>query len=49
MFAVGFPAADQLLQTWGVIALISVRNFIALLTAVLLMILLERNGPRFPF
>jgi drug/metabolite transporter (DMT)-like permease len=43
LFALGFPAADQLLQTWGIITLISLRNFLALMVMVFLIFLLERN------
>ena len=43
LFASGFPAADQLLETWGIISLITLRNFLALLVMVLLIFLLERS------
>ncbi len=43
LFASGFPAADQLLETWGIISLITLRNFLALLVMVLLLFLLERS------
>ena len=43
LFALGFPAANQLLQTWGIIILIALRNFLALLVVAFLMFLLERN------
>lgn len=43
LFAAGFPAADQLLQTWGIITLITVRNLLALIVMILLVFLLERS------
>ena len=43
LFASGFPAADHLLQTWGIITLITLRNFLALIVMILLVILLERG------
>jgi len=43
LFASGFPAADQLLQTWGIITLITLRNFLALIVMILLVFLLERS------
>ena len=43
LFAAGFPAADQLLQTWGIITLITVRNLLALIVMILLVFLLERT------
>ena len=43
LFATGFPAADQLLQTWGIITLITLRNFLALLVMILLIFSLERS------
>jgi drug/metabolite transporter (DMT)-like permease len=43
LFALGFPAADQLLQTWGIITLIALRNFLAFMVIVFLIFLLERN------
>ena len=30
IFAFGFPAAEQLLETWGIISLITIRNGLAL-------------------
>lgn len=36
LFAVGFPAADQLLDEWGVFSLIAVRNTLGLILLVLL-------------
>ena len=42
-FAMGFPAADQLLQTWGIIILIALRNFLALLTMLFLIFILESS------
>ena len=43
LFALGFPAAEHLLQTWGVFSLTALRNLLALLTMLFLMLLLERN------
>ena len=43
LFAAGFPAADQLLQTWGIITLITVRNLLALIVMILLVFFLERS------
>ena len=43
LFALGFPAADQLLQTWGIMTLISLRNFLALIVMIFLIFMLERN------
>lgn len=43
LFALGFPAADQLLQTWGIMTLIALRNFLALIVMIFLIFLLERN------
>jgi drug/metabolite transporter (DMT)-like permease len=43
LFALGFPAADQLLQTWGIMTLIALRNLIALLVMIFLIFLLERS------
>lgn len=43
LFALGFPAADQLLQTWGIMALIAFRNLIALMVMIFLIFLLERS------
>ena len=40
-FASGFPAADQLLQTWGIITLITLRNLLALIVMIFLLFLLE--------
>ena len=42
-FASGFPAADQLLQTWGIVILIALRNFLALLTMLFLIFILESS------
>ena len=42
-FALGFPAADQLLQTWGIVILIALRNFLALLTMLFLIFILESS------
>lgn len=41
LFAFGFPAADQLLQNWGVVSLITVRNTLALLLLVALWLVLD--------
>lgn len=41
LFAMGFPAADQLLNEWGVVALIAFRNSAALLLLVALWIALD--------
>jgi len=43
LFALGFPAADQLLQTWGIVTLIALRNLLALIVMIFLIFLLERN------
>ena len=43
LFALGFPAADQLLQTWGIMMLISLRNFLALIVMIFLIYMLERS------
>ena len=43
LFALGFPAADQLLQTWGIMTLISLRNFLALIVMIFLIHMLERS------
>ena len=43
LFALGFPAADQLLQTWGIMTLISLRNFLALIVMIFLIYMLERS------
>ena len=43
LFAAGFPAADQLLQTWGIITLITLRNLLGLIVMILLVFLLERS------
>ena len=43
LFAAGFPAADQLLQTWGIIALITLRNLLALIVMIMLVFLLEKS------
>tara|TARA_B100001173_G_scaffold297335_1_gene293877 strand:+ start:296 stop:1201 length:906 start_codon:yes stop_codon:yes gene_type:complete len=43
LFALGFPAADQLLQTWGIMALIALRNLLALMVMIFLIFLLERS------
>ncbi len=43
LFALGFPAADQLLQTWGVMTLIALRNLLALITMIFLIFVLEQN------
>ena len=43
LFAAGFPAADQLLQTWGIMTLISLRNFLALIVMIFLIFMLEKN------
>ena len=43
LFALGFPAADQLLQTWGIMALIALRNLLALMVMMFLIFLLEHN------
>ena len=43
LFASGFPAADQLLETWGIITLITLRNFLAFMVMLLLIFLLERS------
>ena len=37
LFSFGFPAADSLLETWGVISLITLRNLLGLLFLVGLM------------
>ena len=42
-FAAGFPAADELLQRWGVVGLIAARNVIGFSMLFLLMITLERD------
>ena len=43
LFAAGFPAADQLLLTWGIITLITLRNLLGLIVMILLVFLLERS------
>ena len=43
LFATGFPAADKLLQTWGVIPLISLRNLLALIVMISLIFFLEKS------
>ena len=43
LFATGFPAADILLQTWGILSLIALRNLLALLVMVALIIFLEKS------
>ena len=42
-FAAGFPAADELLQRWGVVGLISARNVIGFSMLIFLMITLEKG------
>jgi hypothetical protein len=37
LFSLGFPAADSLLETWGVVTLITIRNLLGLLFLVGLM------------
>jgi len=41
LFAVGFPAADLLLQDWGVVSLIATRNMLGLLLLVCLWVIFE--------
>jgi len=41
LFAVGFPAADRLLQDWGVVSLIATRNMLGLLLLVCLWLVIE--------
>ena len=41
LFAMGFPAADVLLEDWGVFALISVRNSLGLVPILILWVVLE--------
>ena len=41
LFAFGFPAADQLLQDWGVVSLITVRNTLALFLLVAVWLVLD--------
>ena len=43
LFATGFPAADKLLQTWGVITLIALRNLLALVVMISLIFFLEKS------
>lgn len=43
LFATGFPAADKLLQTWGVITLIALRNLLALIVMISLIFFLEKS------
>ena len=43
LFATGFPAADKLLQTWGVISLIALRNLLALVVMISLIFFLEKS------
>ena len=43
LFATGFPAADKLLQTWGVIPLIALRNLLALIVMISLIFFLEKS------
>ncbi len=43
LFATGFPAADKLLQTWGVITLIALRNLLALCVMISLIFFLEKR------
>ena len=43
LFATGFPAADKLLQTWGVIILIALRNLLALVVMISLIFFLEKS------
>ena len=43
LFATGFPAADKLLQTWGVITLIALRNLLALFVMISLIFFLEKS------
>jgi len=43
LFATGFPAADKLLETWGVITLIALRNLVALIIIISLIFVLEKN------
>ncbi len=43
LFATGFPAADKLLQTWGVITLIALRNLLALCLMISLIFFLEKS------
>ena len=43
LFAAGFPAADKLLQTWGIITLISIRNLLALIVMIFLIFFLEKS------
>ena len=42
IFAFGFPAAEQLLETWGIISLITIRNGLAL--ALLIGLLARAQG-----
>ena len=42
-FAAGFPAADELLQRWGLVGLISARNLIGFSMLVLLMMIFEKG------
>ena len=44
LFVADFPAAAGLLQRWGVVGLIIVRNFVSSSTLLLLMAFLERNS-----
>ena len=41
LFAFGFPAADQLLQNWGVVSLIAARNTLALVLLVCVWLVIE--------
>ena len=43
LFATGFPAADKLLQTWGIITLIALRNLLALMVMISLIFFLEKS------
>ena len=43
LFATGFPAADKLLQTWGIITLITIRNLLALMVMISLIFFLEKR------
>jgi len=41
LFAVGFPAADRLLDSWGVIALIAFRNTLGLTLLIALWLIVD--------